>query len=356
MQKKTVAVVFGGVSSEYEISLLSAASVIRNIPGDRYEIVLLGITRDGSWYLFNGGADAVEDGSWVDDKNNLPAVISPDRATHGVVVTRRDGSPYIIRLDAVFPVLHGRNGEDGRIQGLLELAAVPYVGCDVLSSAVCMDKAVANAMLDHFGVRRAPWAVLHRRELMDLDAHIKTWEAAFGWPMFVKPANTGSSVGISKVRGISALRDAVALAFEYDDKIVVEKSVAGTELECAVLGNGEQVASVVGEILPANEFYDYESKYCSAESETIIPARISEQQQTEIRRIAAEAFRLLGCTGMARVDFLVEESTGDIFLNELNTIPGFTSISMYPKMIKATGISYPELLSRLIELAIKRMA
>lgn len=354
MQKKTVAIIFGGVSSEYEVSLMSAASVIRNLPADRYTAVLLGITRDGRWYLYPGGPAAVEDGSWVDNAGNLPAVISPDRSVHGIVVSQPDGSARVIRLDTVFPVLHGRNGEDGRIQGLFELAAIPYVGCDVLASAVCMDKAVTNTILDHYGIHRAPWTALHRYELPDLDMHLKKWEADFGWPMFVKPANTGSSVGISKVRDVAALRDAVALAFEYDDKILIEKGIAGMELECAVLGNGEPTASLVGEILPGNEFYDYEAKYFSEKSETRIPAPLSAQQQADVQRIAVNAFKLLGCTGMARVDFLLEESTGDILLNEVNTIPGFTSISMYPKLLIASGIPYGEIIATLIELAIKR--
>lgn len=355
MHKKKVAVVFGGVSSEYEISLLSAASVIRNLPADRYDTVLLGITRDGRWYLYGGGADSVEDGSWVDDPGNLPAAVSPDRGVHGAVVTRPGGETEIIRLDAVFPVLHGRNGEDGRIQGLFELAGIPYVGCDVLASAVCMDKAVTNTILDHYGIKRAPWAAFNRYELDTLEQHMARWQADFGWPMFVKPANAGSSVGISKAADPASLRDAVALAFRHDDKILIEKGILGKELECSVLGNRDPVASVVGEILPGGEFYDYESKYFSSESETLIPARITAQQQENIRRIAVEAFRLLGCSGMARVDFLLEERTGDILLNEVNTIPGFTAISMYAKLLDAFGIPYPELIARLFDLALERM-
>lgn len=356
MQKKTVAVIFGGVSSEYEVSLMSAASVIRNMPTDRYNTVLLGVTKDGQWFLYGGNADDVENGAWANHESNLPAVVSPDRAVHGIVVTKTDGSCESIELDAVFPVLHGRNGEDGRIQGLFELAGIPYVGCDVLSSAVCMDKAVTNTILDHYGIKRAPWALVHKRDLPRLNESIEQWVTAFGWPMFVKPANTGSSVGISKVSDRQQLVDAISLAFEYDDKVLVEKNIAGMELECSVLGNESPIASVVGEIVPGNEFYDYDAKYFSQHSETLIPARITPQQQDEIQRIAVQAFTLLGCSGMARVDFLLEESTGDILLNELNTIPGFTNISMYAKMLEASGISYPELISRLIELAIERMA
>lgn len=353
MSVKKVAIIFGGVSSEHEVSLHSSASVLRRIPRDKYEPVMLGITRDGRWLLYRGGVDKIESGEWESDAANVPAVISPDRAHHGIIALNNSGAE-IIRIDLAFPVMHGRNGEDGRIQGLFQLAGIPFVGCDTLSSAVCMDKAVTNALLDHFDIARCPWALINAHERADAETHMDEWEERFGYPMFVKPANAGSSVGITKAHDRAQLREALALAFEHDDKVLVEKNVSGKELECAVLGSDDPIASLVGEIVPANEFYDYEAKYANAESKTIIPARITAPQQAKIQQQAVRAFRLLGCSGLARVDFLLDAQSGEIYLNELNTIPGFTSISMYSKMLEASGISYPEQLSRLFELALER--
>ena len=354
MENKTVAVLFGGVSSEHEVSRVSAAAVARAIPADRFDTVLVGITKDGRWLLYSGSPDAMEDGSWEQHPDNRPAFVSPDRSVHGLVVLGRDGYETV-HLDVAFPVLHGKNGEDGTMQGLFELAGIPYVGCPVLGSAVCMDKAVTNSLLDHFGIPQADWDQMTVYEMDDFDTVADRFEARLGYPMFVKPANAGSSVGVSKAKNRAALREALLLAFRHDTKVVVERTVVGKELECSVLGNRELVASVVGEVVSANEFYDYEAKYQSADSETRIPADITPEQQAEIQRLAKRAFRVLGCAGLARVDFFLEDGTGSILLNEPNTIPGFTSISMYAKMLDASGIPFGELVGRLLDLACERM-
>ncbi len=355
MDKKNVAILFGGVSSEHEVSRVSAASVARAIPRDRYNVLLIGITKQGGWYAFEGSPDEMEDGSWETSGTLVPAVISPDRTVHGALLFKEDGVETV-RLDAVFPVLHGKNGEDGTVQGLLEVAGIPYVGCPVLASAVCMDKAVTNSLLDHFGIKHTAWRQVGAYDGVPFGELEKSLRSELGYPMFVKPANAGSSVGITKAHDAAELKEALALAFKHDEKAVVERTVVGKELECSVLGNRELTASVVGEIVPANEFYDYEAKYASADSETKIPADITDAQADEIRETAKLAFSALGCRGLARVDFLLEEATGEIYLNELNTIPGFTSISMYAKLLAHSGIEFPELISALIELGTERMA
>jgi len=354
MAKLKAAVIFGGANSEHEVSWRSAASVIRSISADKYDVVTLGITKDGRWYQYFGTADQIEDGSWITDTAHcVPAYISPDRAIHGIVRDRGDGSCEHERLDVVLPILHGKNGEDGTIQGLFEIAGIPYIGCGVLASAMCMDKAVTNTLLDDIGIRRAPWDSIMEYDLGRFDEFADCWEQEFGYPMFVKPANAGSSVGITKAADRVHLRQALDTAFEHDNKVVVEQNISGQELECSVLGHYEPIASIVGEIIAANEFYDYESKYHSAKSETLIPARITAGQQAEIQRTAVSAFLALGCKGMARVDFLMDSETKEIYLNEINTIPGFTSISMYSKMLEASGIPYPELIDRLINIALE---
>lgn len=355
MSKKTVAILFGGVSSEHEVSCVSAASVVRSIDTTLFDVVTVGITRDGRWLLFSGSPDEMEKDTWEDNTSNVTAFISPDRSVHGLVVMGETGDS-IIRLDAVFPVLHGKNGEDGTMQGLLELAGIPYVGCPVLGSAVCMDKAVANALMDCHGIKHTVWRSYSVWQLDELNGSMDELENELGYPMFVKPANAGSSVGITKAHNRDELKDAIKLAFENDKKIVIEKNVVGRELECSVFGNGDKLTvSVIGEILPANEFYDYEAKYSSADSETLIPAKLSPEKSDEIRATAAKVFRVLDCEGLSRVDFLLEDETGTAFVNELNTIPGFTSISMYGKLMDYSGVPFPELITGLINLAIERM-
>lgn len=350
--KKKVAIIFGGVSSEHEVSLKSAASVLRNLDKNRYEAVKIGISKSGRWLETSASPEDIESGGWIDCESNFPAFVSPDREVHGIV-RLKDGGAETVYIDAVFPVLHGRNGEDGSIQGLFQLAGIPFVGCPMLSSAVCMDKAVTNAMLDHMGIARSPWSQISDLEINSFDSRAEDWEERFGYPMFVKPANAGSSVGISKVYDRAGLRAALDLAFKHDRKVIIEKNIKGRELEVGVLGNDEPIASLVGEIFPANDFYDYDAKYLNAKSVTKVPADITPSQQAFIQKTAVRAFMALGCAGLSRVDFLMDSESGEIYLNELNTIPGFTNISMYAQMFEASGISYSELLDRLFELALE---
>ncbi len=351
MEKTRVAVVFGGVSSEHEISRLSASSVIHNLSSEKYELSLIGITKKGEWFLFSGDPSLIADGSWEQDRANRRCMISPDTSRRGIAV--ENGS--FVPVDVIFPVLHGKNGEDGTIQGLFELCGIPFVGCGVLASSVCMDKAVTNLLLEQFGIAQAKFVwcytddYLENPEPVELEISEK-----LGFPAFVKPANAGSSVGISKVKKIEDLRAAMLLAAKEDSKLVIEEGIDGREVECAVLGNSKPIASVPGEILPANEFYDYEAKYYDDNSKLCIPAQLDEKTTDTLRTTAVKAFRLLGCSGLSRVDFFVRRSDNAVLLNELNTLPGFTSISMYPKLFNAVGIGYSELLDRLIALAIEK--
>ena len=355
MRKIRVAVVFGGVSSEHEVSLLSAKSVIENIPNDKYEIVMLGITKKGEWLLYRGEPDKLPGSQWENDPGNLPAFISPDAKSHGIFVSHKNGSYEVIALDTVFPVLHGRNGEDGTIQGLFTLAQLPFVGCGVAASAICMDKALTNSVLDACGIEQAKWEQAGVKDFENNGAAIiSRIESNLGYPVFVKPANAGSSVGISKANDRAELYKAVDVAARHDRKIVFEEAVKGREIECAVLGGWQPTASCCGEIVPCNEFYDYNAKYIADATKLLIPAPLPRETSEKIRATAVKAFQLLGCEGLTRMDFFVRESDGAVLLNEPNTIPGFTAISMYPKLFEASGIPYPELLDTLIKLSIER--
>ena len=351
MNQTRVAVIFGGVSSEHEISRLSAASVIRNLSAEKYELSLIGITKKGEWLLFGGDPEKIPDGSWEQDPANRRCMISPDASRRGITVS--DGS--FVPVDVIFPVLHGKNGEDGTIQGLFELSRIPYVGCGVLASSVCMDKAVTNLLLEQFGIPQAKFIWCYTDDYLENPESIEhEIGQKLGFPVFVKPANAGSSVGISKVKKAEDLRAAMLLAAKEDGKLVIEEGIDGREVECAVLGNSRPVASVPGEILPANEFYDYEAKYYDDNSKLCIPAQLDEATTEKLRTTAVRAFRLLGCSGLSRVDFFVRRSDNAVLLNELNTLPGFTAISMYPKLFGAAGIEYGELLDRLISLALEK--
>lgn len=352
--KKKVLVLFGGVSSEHDVSLSSACSVIKNIPTDKYDVVTMGITKNGECYVYSGSPDMLPESKWLEDKANLtPAVISTNRAHHGII--RLENGAEIEKIDVVFPVLHGKNGEDGTMQGLLEIAGIPYVGCNTAASAICMDKAATNAMADFYGIPQAKWFAFDKYSYScDKSALLANAAEKLGFPIFVKPANAGSSVGISKAKNLTELEAACEKAFEHDKKLVLEEGVIGAEVEVAVMGNDEPVASVVGEVVPCNEFYDYDAKYLANESELHIPARLSEEKLKAVQQAAINAYRALGCSGFTRVDFFVRESDGEIMLNEPNTIPGFTSISMYPKLFAASGVPYSELLDRLLTLAMER--
>lgn len=353
MGKIRIAVLFGGRSGEHEVSLRSAASVMRNLSADRYELYPLGITREGGWYWYRGNdLAAIESDDWI--KDAVPAVLPPDPTVGGFFAKDDPGTVY--PLDVVFPVLHGPNGEDGTVQGLCRLAGLPCVGSGVLGSAVAMDKGVSKILFQHAGLNQVPYVVLYRHEWAEREeAAVERVESSLKYPVFVKPANMGSSVGITKVKTRDALIPAIKEADAYDPKIIVEQGVNAWEIECAVLGNEKPRASTVGHIVPCREFYDYAAKYETGdESALIIPADIEEPVQDKIRQMAITAYKALDCAGLARADFFYDPESGEVYINELNTIPGFTSISMYSKLWAASGLPYPRLCDTLISLAIEK--
>ena len=353
MSHMTVAVLFGGQSSEHEVSRRSAYTILTNLPRDRYDAVMVGITKSGVWRLYTGDPAKIPDGSWESDPGCRPAFFSPSREFPGLLVLE-DGRLREIPVDVVFPALHGKNGEDGAPQGLFQLSGVPCVGCSASASVLCMDKAIANSLLETAGIPQAHYLWFFARNYKTGAAKIKVKVAArLGYPVFVKPANAGSSVGVSKVLREEDLDAAVEKAAREDSKIVIEEAITGQEVECAVLGNAEPQASGAGEIGAAAEFYDYDDKYVNGEAQLYLPARIPEETAETIRKTALRAYRMLGCTGLARVDFFVRRSDGAVLLNELNTLPGFTAISMYPKLWEAAGLPLPELIDRLIRLALE---
>ncbi len=350
MSKPNALVIFGGVSSEHEVSRNSAASVIDNFPVEEFSLITVGITKTGSWLLYNGDTDAIRDGSF--EQNSVSCTISPDRQNGGIIVFNADGSATTHKIDVAFPVLHGKNGEDGTMQGLLEIAGIPYVGPGVLSSSMCMDKIITNLVLEHSGFAHTKWDYITKNDRQNLSQKINEFETNLAYPIFVKPANAGSSVGITKAEDRQQLEQAIDVAFLHDDRVLLEQSVVGRELECAVLGNDSPFASRVSEIIPTNAFYDYEAKYVNA-SETVLPANIPEQLEQRIRETAVLAYKAMCCKGMSRVDFFYQPETDSLMINEINTIPGFTSISMYPRMITASGIEYNQLILKLLKLAME---
>ncbi len=322
--KMCVALLFGGMSSEHEVSCVSVGNFVRNIDRSKYEVLTVGITKEGRWLYTEATAEQMADGSWEELPGNMACVISPDRADHGMILFTPDGRVEKMHLDVVIPVLHGLWGEDGTVQGLLELAGIAYVGCGVLASSVCMDKAVANALFEANGVPHTKWVAANRWEIeKDLEGVCAGVEQKLGWPVFVKPANAGSSVGISKV-------------------------------SCAVIGSDPAVATRPGEILAGAEFYTYDDKYKNGVSQTVIPAHLPEAKLDEVKTYAAMAYTALNCEGLARCDFFVEKNTGRVLINEINTFPGFTAISMYPKLMEHEGLPVPQLIDRLIALAVER--
>ena len=352
-EKLRLAVIFGGQSSEHEVSLMSATSILQNLDPEKYDVTMVGITKTGKWLLYTGPVEDLTTGAW-ERGPVTPAFLSPDPTVHGLVALGGAGAE-VIPLDVIFPALHGKNGEDGTIQGLFQLSGIPYVGCDTLSSAVCMDKAVTHSLLNTAGIEQAHylWFYADRFDVAP-DTIKNKIQARLDFPVFVKPANAGSSVGVSKVERFEDLDEAIRVAAREDAKIVVEEGIRGQEVECAVLGNREAQASIVGEIGASAQFYDYDDKYVNGTSQLYIPARIDEAVSDKIREVAVRAYRLLGCSGLARVDFFVTEDDHKVVLNEINTLPGFTSISMYPKLWMAMGLSYGELLDRLIDLAFQK--
>ena len=352
MKKLSVCVLFGGVSPEHEVSLRSAESVLNHIDHSKYNVFPVGITKDGDWIYYTGkDYSLLPTGAWKNHPDNRRAAISPLRGQgllcfEGDCVVRE-------RIDVVFPVLHGENGEDGTIQGLLQLAGIPYVGPHVAASAVAMDKTLTKLVADQAGIPQADWLLVRREEMeCRMESILDQLEEKFAYPMFVKPAGTGSSVGVSKAADRQALEQGLRAAAVYDQKVLVEEFIRGKEIEVAVMGNDNPVASVCGEIDSGAEFYDYDAKYITDTSVAYIPARISEEAAEQVRELAVRVYQAIGCQGLSRVDFFVTEDGGAVF-NEINTIPGFTSISMYPKLFAASGIPYSQLIDELIDLAME---
>lgn len=352
MDKKKIAVLFGGQSSEHIVSCMSAANVIEQIDTLRYDLILIGITEDGHWVK----ADSVEDirsGAWKESK--VEAVISPD-ATKQCVIFTENGVSSQQRIDVAFPVLHGLFGEDGTVQGLFELARIPYVGCGVLASAVSMDKLYTKIIVDDLGIRQADYVpVMSWKMNKDMDGVVKQIEEKFAYPVFVKPSNAGSSKGVSKAENREELVEGLLEAARHDRKILVEETIVGHEIECAVLGGGQKPvqSSGVGEILAAAEFYDFEAKYYNEESRTVLGPELPGDSAEQVRKAAASIFNAVDGYGLARVDFFVTKD-GEVVFNEINTLPGFTAISMYPMLWEAAGISKRDLINRLIDLAFER--
>lgn len=350
MSKKNIAVLFGGQSSEHDVSCVSATSIASSINTEKYNIFLIGITKDGHWLKTNSIED-VKSGEWENSK--ISAIISPDTSHHGILFIE-EGKVTVQPIDVAIPALHGLYGEDGTVQGLFSLAGIPFVGCGVVSSGITMDKFYTKVVVDDLNIRQAKFVPVRKYDLKDMDSVIKRVETGLDYPVFVKPSNAGSSQGVSKAHDRNELIDALNLAAKHDSKILVEETIIGREIECAVLGGNDVMASGVGEILAAADFYDYEAKYHNAESKTVVSPELPEGKCEEIRKAAVEIFKAVDGFGLSRVDFFLENETNDIVFNEINTLPGFTPISMYPMLWAAQGINKEQLVEKLIELAFER--
>ncbi|MCQ2417130.1 MAG: D-alanine--D-alanine ligase [Oscillospiraceae bacterium] len=350
---QTILVLFGGVSPEHAVSLVSAEAVLKNLNKENRRILPVGITLEGKWILF-GGEDYAEIAAdrWEQNPKNRTAILSPERNV-GLCVMGEKGVETI-PVDVIFPVLHGENGEDGSIQGLFQLSGIPFVGCGVCADAASMDKSVTKLIAATTGVRQADWLTLHRADFQkDAAAMCRDIMAHIAFPVFIKPCSTGSSVGVSKVKNESELMPALENAFKFDKKVLAEEFINGREIEVAVLGNDHPTAATAGEIDAGAEFYDYETKYVTSTSTPYIPARIDADTMQAVREWAVKIFCALGCAGLSRVDFFVTRDSNEIVFNEINTLPGFTPISMYPKMWAAEGVSFAELLDKVIALALE---
>ena len=344
---KKLGVIFGGMSTENKVSCVSGASVIRNLNKEKYEIFPIFIDENGNWFKVKMQADGEIK---IDNKEQIENIVE-----------------YIKQMDVIFPVLHGLYGEDGTIQGLFELLKIPYVGCGVLASSVGMDKVYTKIIFDKAEINQTKYVYIRKyddkyiyvddsfnEKIMELNEVSDLLTEKLNFPMFVKPSNSGSSVGISKASNLEELKNAIVEASKFDKKILIEQGIDGREVECAVLGNEDVVSSCVGEIIAADEFYSYDAKYKNQESKTLIPAEISDDKSEEIRKLAVKAFKAIDGKGLSRVDFFIENGTGKVYINEINTLPGFTSISMYPKLFEQVGVEYSELLDRVIDLAFRR--
>ena len=353
MAKLKLGVIFGGMSTEHDVSITSGTSVIKNLDKDKYEIYPIYIDKEGKWYEYSKNIDEIDIlqvGEEIEEKILIANPIE-----------------YLQECDVIFPVLHGLYGEDGTIQGMLELLKIPYIGCKVLGSSICMDKAYAKIIFDKAGINQAKYMYVKKEKenfvyidkqfdekQCDLEEIAEITEKELDYPVFVKPSNSGSSVGIKKAHNKEELIEAIKYAGNFDSKILIEQNIEGREVECAVLGNDDVKASCVGEILPAEDFYTFGAKYKNAESRVVIPAEIPENISEEIRKTAIKAFKSTDCKGLSRVDFFIENNTNKVIINEINTLPGFTQISMYPKLWESMGLSYTKLLDKLVELAFEQ--
>ena len=352
MNKIKLGVIFGGISTEHDVSIVSGTSVIENLDKNKYEIYHIYINKNGDWYKYTKDIDNIkvlEIGQEITEIEKIDNIIE-----------------HIKKLDAIFPVLHGVGGEDGSIQGLFKMLNIPYVGCGILSSSVGMDKVYTKIILEKANINQTPYEYIRKYEdkyiyidknfnekICEIEEIIQIVDKNLKYPMFIKPSNSGSSVGINKANTNEDLKKHIEYATKFDNKILIEQAIFGKEVECAVLGNEEVIASCVGEIKPAEEFYSYDAKYKNEESRTDIPAKIPEILSEKIRKQAIKAFKSIDGKGLSRVDFFIEDKTNEIYINEINTLPGFTNISMYPKLWESSGIAYQELLSKLIELSAK---
>ncbi len=345
-QKKTVAVFFGGCSTEYEVSLQSAYSIIKSINREKYQMLLIGIERrTGRWLLFRGNPDRIKENRWCDDETCTPVYPSMDKEVHGLLYMEK-GQINMQPLDMAFPVLHGKNGEDGTVQGVLELMGVPVIGCGVLSSALCMDKDLAHRVVAAAGIKTAKSVTI---QTYSTEEEVYKAASRIGYPLFVKPVRAGSSFGITKVSEERELPGAVEEAFRHDRTIILEEAVEGFEVGCAVLGKKELFIGAVDEIQLSQGFFDYTEKYTLKTSSIHVPARVSQKKTEEIKKTALEIYRLLGCSGFSRVDMFLTPY-GEIYFNEVNTIPGFTPHSRYPGMLKAAGMSFDDIVEKLLDM------
>ena len=362
MSKINVALIFGGKSGEHEVSLLSTASICKHINRDKYNVFTIGITKEGRWMFYDGNEENIKDGSWVNLANQNVEINLIPSGNKEVGLKFEDGR--VEKIDVLFPVLHGPYGEDGTIQGLLELLKIKYVGCKVLASSVSMDKVYTKVLFEKAGIPQANYIYIKacnntytfvdkqfNEQKLELEEISEKVEKQLGYPVFVKPSNSGSSVGINKAKNSEELKQAIMYAEKYDTKILIEEEIKGREIECAVLEDEEVKASTVGEILSADEFYTFDAKYKNQASRTVIPAELEQDKIEETRNMAIKAFKAVDGSGLARVDFFIKKADNKVYINEINTMPGFTQISMYPKLWEQCGISYSKLLDKLIESA-----
>lgn len=353
MNKIKLAVIFGGKSSEYSVSLHSAASVIRNIDRKRYDLLLVGIDEEGKWFYCPDDVDAIEHDTWKSLQGVCDIVLSSSQTHPGFVKMKMDGTYETLPVDCIFPILHGKNGEDGTLQGLFALSGIPFVGCDHLSSAISMDKDYTHIICEAAGIKMAPYVCFRKNNDLDYEEAFKEVRTNLSLPAFIKPANAGSSYGISKIRNYDEFVNGLKAAFLHDKKVIVETGIDGFEVGTAVLGNEELFVGEVDEIETKKDFFDFAAKYDLDDTIIHCPARISETKKEEIRELAKVVYYALGCSGLARVDMFLTPN-GDLYFNELNTIPGFTSASRYPSMMKATGVEFNELINQLVKLAMNK--